>query len=591
MKSNLQQILRFGYIPVLIALALSCSDASSEADLDGERETRLVPPNCESDAYEDEQSCLNDPLSNLDGGIIQDSLKDMNMEMELTEFCSYLAVNESEPPINLCLDTLTFPLLESEDPQAWCGQSGQLAQALRLSQDGQCHDRDGDCWYECDSWSLPSIWQDLDDRRSLITGNEAERTTDDDGTTGIDMDMELNAPVSPETSLSLCINQALNPDQDTESQLSCHHELLSASTTLFPCVKDAIAVVYESNEQLELSLQRITRNSLEEDHRVSIDFMPQSILCSLDDRASWIVLIFGERPLQIYEFDNQVIRTLNYDNTDQNLIDQFSLDAYALKGPYINQQGLQTWSYTLNTPEGSLDLRRRFTFNRLDQGPIFGEEVTDAIITQTSLALSTSTIRELKLRSAYLNSDYSVSLQDEDSNFTYTIFSQYEPFQDLKSSEIFLALIPRSLSGSMLAESQKIFFSLWNDVEELTQESIESSLLDFPLIFDAQVWGFESVILSKVTGNKALLKLRIEQNTTDEMSTESSDPSIGKYVWGVYDILTDRLQIVELVQIAQTLDITVEDTLSLSDPNLHNSWVSWLLKNGENNDLITHELN
>ena len=97
--------------------------------------------------------------------------------------------------------------------------------------------------------------------------------------------------------------------------------------------------------------------------------------------------------------------------------------------------------------------------------------------------------------------------------------------------------------------------------------------------------------MSKITGNKTLLKLRTEQNTTDEMSTGSSGLSTDKYVWGVYDILTDRLQIIETVQIVQALGITVEDTVSLSDPNLHNSWVSWLLKSGENNYLITHELN
>ncbi|MAD60441.1 MAG: hypothetical protein CMH49_02860 [Myxococcales bacterium] len=584
MKSNLQQILRFGYIPVLMTLALSCSDASVEVSL-----PRLVPTNCENDAYEDE-SCSNDPLGNQDQGYMQDS-KDMNMEMELSEFCSYLAVNESEPPINLCLDTLTFPLLESEDPQAWCGQSGQLAQALRLSQDRQCHDRDGDCWYECDSWSLPSIWQDLDDRRSLITGNEAERTPDDPAIISMDMDMEPTAPDPPQESLSSCINQALNPDQDTDSQLSCHYELLNASTTLFPCVKDAIAVVYESNEQLELSLQRITRSTLEEDHRVSIDFMPQSVLCTLGEHESWIVLLFGERPHQVYEFSRQRINNLIYEPNAQDLYEQVTTGSFELQDLQINQDNLQSWSYQLSSMEASIEQNRRFTFKRLDQGLIFGEEVAENIITQQFLSNEDSSVRELDLRLAYLDSDFSVLLKNETSEFEYELFRQFKPFQDLKSSEIFLALIPRNISGNMLAESQKIFFSFWDDVDEFTQESIESSLLDFPLIFDAQVWGFDSVILSKVTGNKALLKLRTEQNTTDETSTESSDPSIGKYVWGVYDILTDRLQIVELMQIAQTLGITVEDTPSLSDPNLHSSWVSWLLKDGENNYLITHELN
>lgn len=581
MKSNVNQIIRLGYTFVLMTLVLSCSDSDFN-DVS-------YATDCEDDIYGENQSCNNVYYS----PNTTDMSPPIDMELDFDPNCNYLATSHTDTLSNRCLDLLTQMMLLSEAPQAWCEQDAQLTQALDLSQTDKCHDRDGDCWYQCDGWNLPSIWQDPDDRRALVGGSELEREQSsemlrEDDEEAVGMTPPPSMTLDP--TLSLCVHQALDPNLTIESQPTCLHQLFNGFSKLFACEEDAIAVVSEIDGQPKLSLQRIQNNKLEEDYIVNLDFTPQSILCKLDDRQSWTVLLFGETPQQVYEFTNQTIAALSYGMTAQRLLDTLSLEALELEKTYINQQGLQTWSYTLNNLDSSLNLERSFTFKRLDQGTVFGEEDPDDILTQQFLLRSGSTVRELNLRSAYLNSDHSVSLKDEDNDLTYDLFSQYAPFQDLKSSEAFLALIPRNLSGNMLIEPQKIFFSLWNDADELTQESIESSLLGFPLVFDAQLWGFEGVTLHKLTSTKALLKLRTKLNISNDEEPDPLDPNTDKYVWGVYDILTDRLQTFEALQLTQALNVPLEANSSLSDPNLHNSWISWSLQFNEYSYLMTYVL-
>lgn len=590
MNSSFRQIINTCYILILSNFFLCCSDAN---DMTSSAES------CDDEYSRYDEPCFREYNEDYAGEEAGSLIEDMELSESLDassapEECNYLASHTSDSGKISCLDLITLPLLDSEDPLVWCEQTEALNLTLEGVQTSGCHDRDGDCWYECDYWQLPSAWQDPDDRRSAITGVVEDRMpqaappTDDSPTvspTVPEMEGSTNTTLS-----TVCVNQALGGALFSDSQLSCRHELFEQPLQIFACEKDAFIGVYRSADQFELVLQRISGQILEEDYRVYIDFVPQSALCTLDANQAWTALLFGEQPYEVYELFGQRIAPVVYEATAQALLDNLSPDFTELKDANVNQQGLQTWSYSLGSAEDPAESSRHFAFMRLDQGLVFGEELTQGVVAQQFLSTNESTIRDLNLRSAYLNSDNSVSLKDEDQDFEYELFSQFKPFQDLKSSELFLALVPKEPADSMNSEVQRLFFSLWGDATQLTQDSIEASLLDFPLVFDALFWGYNGVILSKITGNKALLKLRLRPSSTDEPLMEPSEVETAKYIWGVYDILTDRLQVFELIQLSQALGLPVEEELSSSEPNLHSSWLTWMLKYNDTSYLIAHEL-
>ena len=584
MNNRFRQIINTCYILLLINFFLCCSDANDVTSSE----------DC------DDGPCFREYNGDYAGEEAGSIVKDMELGEPLDDdvapaidTCDYLASHTSNNDKLGCLDLITLPLLDSEDPSVWCAQAETLNLTLEDGQANECHDRDGDCWYECDYWVLPSAWQDPDDRRSAITGMTETRARLTESAPPEDFPMA--SPDVPEMveglapSSTICVNQASDEALFNDSQLSCRHELFEQPLNIFACEKDAFIGVYRAADQFELVLQRISGQMLDEDYRVSIDFVPQSVLCTLDANQAWNALLFGEQPYEVYELIGQRIAPVVYEETAQALLENLNPDFTELKDANVNQQGLQAWSYELSPTEDPTEPIRRFSFMRLDQSLVFGEELTQGIVTQQFLSTNVSTIHDLNLRSAYLNSDHSVSLKDEDQDLEYELFSQFKPFQDLKSSELFLALVPKESTDSMNSEVQRLFFSLWGDAVQLTQDGIEASLLDFPLVFDARLWGYNGVILSKVTGNKALLKLRLRPNDIDEPLMEPSEAEAAKYIWGVYDILTDRLQIFEFIQFSQALGLPMEEE-PRSEPKLHSSWLTWLLTYNDTSYLVAHEL-
>ena len=509
--------------------------------------------------------------------------------------CRYLATANSGQ--QACLDDLDNETRSRfyDDLDAWCNQAEALSQQLSIYEATVCEDRDEDCWYHCDSWTLPTQWQDRDDRRALVLGDESARVNDpnvvfDDEMSAEDFGEEgSEAPVGhtnapPEVSASLCVNQALAED---DTQYACRHQLESSVLKITACEADALAMIIQTGEQFELVLQKIEESSLYESRRVSLDFEPRDLLCTLDNSGGWIILLFGEQTTDMFTYTSNRIESLNESPDISDLLGSVTTDMAALESFTINQQGLQTWSYSVTSPIDTAGNQGLFTFHRLNNGPVSSTTPNNPVIAQQSLCLEGYTVDNLNLRSAYLNDDASVTLSDENTDFEYELFSQFKPFQALHSSELFLALSPQDLGERLDQESQKLIFSLWGDATDLSEANINDSLLPFPLIFDAEVWGYESVTLSQLVGSKALLRLRVK---LEEAQDENIDPNDIKYAWGVYDILTDHLQIFEALQFAQSLGGTEEEFV-FSDPKLHPTWLSWQLQYNGEKYLITQQLN
>jgi hypothetical protein len=137
---------------------------------------------------------------------------------------------------------------------------------------------------------------------------------------------------------------------------------------------------------------------------------------------------------------------------------------------------------------------------------------------------------------------------------TYPLFQAQGPFASITSSANFLGLVP---ANDMIKE---IYFSLWSD--PLPNED-ETSLLGLPLIFDAELWGYEQVELKSIVGAQALLRLKV-----------SNDDN--KYIWAIYHILNDRLtSFADIESTENLLAFGFHPDADWLSPQLHESHILW----------------
>ena len=139
---------------------------------------------------------------------------------------------------------------------------------------------------------------------------------------------------------------------------------------------------------------------------------------------------------------------------------------------------------------------------------------------------------------AYLNEDtHEIEIFDQTAvigqvettlvNEHYSLFSELGPFKQIMSSSLLLGIVPETENSEL---TTSLIFSLWTEPLPHS-EGAASSLLNFPLIFSAQQWGYESVNLHQIIGTHAVVSLR------SNSYQEDSSPSSSKGVWGVYSVL------------------------------------------------------
>ena len=128
MNKRFRQIINTYYILLLINFFLCCSDANDVAS---------------SENYDD-GSCFREYNGDCAGEEAGSIVEDMELGTLLdadsaSESCDYLASHTSDNDKLGCLDSITLPLLDSEDPSVWCAQAETLNLTLEGGQANECH--------------------------------------------------------------------------------------------------------------------------------------------------------------------------------------------------------------------------------------------------------------------------------------------------------------------------------------------------------------------------------------------------------------------------------------------------------------------
>jgi hypothetical protein len=470
--------------------------------------------------------------------------------------CQLTALHQSN--VTACLDMLDYSM-------GTCDLNGDIFYALKTSDietDFSCRDQDGDCSYLCDGWTLPPLLQDPDDRRASIRADQ-------------DMpNMANQGSIYPQGNL-LCTSPV---EEDTESLNICRYDVIFREVSLIKeCENDGILWIEPSEEreggfQVNLGWFDLTSNVTIPPLRVPIDFQPSQIACALDTDFNWNVLLAHSSSNLIYQFDNGNTRfePIVLNETLIPRVEERDLDLLM-----VNESRLFSWSYSNSRNSQLDDLNRPITVWRFSNSRLYYGDLPSQVIDQQMRCLTCNNV-SMRLRSAYLMDDLTVKLSEE--GFEHELFNERGPFKAIDSSDQLLALVPNE------EEVTHLIFSLWSEASSLDPTMMDSTLLDFPLIFDASAWGFQSVTLKAMNGLNVLVTLKESNAEIDE--TESL-----KTTWGVYNALSDRLQLIDKDElISQLSALGIGNNLEWGDPLLHHSWVSWPVQENGILNLITIQL-
>ena len=476
-----------------------------------------------------------------------------------TSECSeqFLAVHDSS--LTTCLNDL--------NTDNWCDLSDDIFYILKLSgveDEFSCTDLDHDCSYHCDRWILPESFQDPDDRRASLNAN-------------------VNRPV-PENALphqQLCIDEGFVENSNGSNGLyTCQNNLNTQEISFVKeCENNGIIWVEPSTDMEGQFKVHLGWLSLEDplslaQPEVVINFEPDDAVCALNDDFSWGVLLVESNTHNIYEFNGDRFELINVNDELTSLTDQLSLSKLT-----VDESKLFSWSYSVSDPSTSAS--RVISVNRFFNSQLTYRDRPPQVISHKVRCLQCDN-RGVKLRSAYLMEDSTVKLIDDDYDFEHELFNQLGPFGAIDSSDQLLALIP---SGDQVTS---LVFSLWSEAENLDAMTVDSSLLNFPLIFDATQWGFSQVELKTMSGMNALVKLTLELGPENNMEMDPTPAN--KSVWGVYNVLGNHLQLLNTVELENRLELDDSAEIQWADPLLHNQWISWHFTNAGIYSLITQQL-
>lgn len=485
---------------------------------------------------------------------------DYDQAMSEMASCQLTALHQSN--VTTCLDILDYSM-------GTCDLNEDIFYALKESDietDFSCRDQDGDCSYLCDGWTLPPLLQDPDDRRASIRADQ-------------DMpNMANQGSIYPQGNL-LCTSSV---EEDTESLNICRYDVIFREVSLIKeCENDGILWIEPSEEreggfQVNLGWFDLTSNLTSPPLRIPIDFQPSQIACALDADFNWNVLLAHSDLNIIYQFDNSDTRfepiVLN-----EALIPR--LEERALNLLTVNESRLFSWSYSPPLNSQLDDLNRPSTVWRFSNSRLYYGDLPSQVIDQQMGCLTCNNV-SMRLRSAYLMDDLTVKLSEE--GFEHELFNERGPFKAIDSSDQLLALVPNE------EEVSHLIFSLWSEASSLDPTMIDSTLLDFPLIFDASVWGFQSVTLKAMNGLNVLVTLK---QIEEEPNAEIDETESLKTTWGVYNVLSDHLQLIDKNElISQLSTLGIGNDLEWGDPLLHHSWVSWPVQENGILNLITIQL-
>ena len=495
------------------------------------------------------------PDFGLDMDLDMDDLVPVDSDQEAPLVCDTVVATYNQAPeeIIACRDSLSEGELGmlSENNQPICGLEDDLTETLKQaligSQEGSeappeviCTDHDQDCYYNCEGWTLSEHLQDRDDRRSSI-GNQEEGVERDPSIRFIDNGCITN---NEESDVNICV------------------KTLDRQRT-FPCHNDGIVFVTpDSNhpERYTVHMQAIDFNQgVDENSAVeaALDISPNELICHYDGVRSTILLNSTDPSAQdqLFSLESSIngsrfsAFSITVD-TDPTLV--FSRP----QNLQLDQSGLAWWEMSMPEDLVSIDDIERTWIGKLKD---FNLQTTDLPAGTEYYRFSYEQNNEeaSRERGAYLNSEGELRLIDRETE--YPLFDTEGPFQKMMSSDLLLGLEPAS-SDFRPQSPDQLIFSLWT--RSIDRSSDE--LLAIPFVFDAQLFGYQTVKLLAINGMNVLV----------ELTTAAEE----KKVWGVYNATTDHLQTFQHVRSPEILErLGIASDAEWAVPSLHENGVSWLV--------------
>ena len=471
--------------------------------------------------------------------------------------CSEVAIHHQG--IEVCLDDLTATAYDSD----WCSMNTVIEEYLNAENASitQCIDFDQDCYYQCDGWILPAIWEDPDDQRFFITGLERASLFDDQPPRPDEMDVCVDGGGVRQGCCHL-------PDPDDGATL-CHLSLLGEEAgeieRLAECqgggmmwvnrVLDGTRHLFFMGLALRsLNLQTAQSITLSEPHPIS------SLACVYqegDFKAIYALETEQGAELRYFTRDlrGSYVTSSLYQEGERPPLDDGAL--WEVRRLTVDEQGLFYWELFSRNSAGeercfedfSLDYLRSSGFVEMDN-------------CRRSRILSCSDCSRddsIVLKAATLDFNGTLSLQEN-----REAIGEDQQTVELQGS---LGLFSEMLHSSRLIALNEVRFDaplatpigatllLWN-----------TDTLSQPFVLEPRRWGYQSLTVLSVTGHQVLIQL------TDPLNTP-----LQQIEWGIFDLYSDRLHIVDLEHFSDYLPPMT--TPMVKRPTQSGAWLFWEVRN------------
>ena len=457
-----------------------------------------------------------------------------------------------------------------------CGVEDELSRSLSeaTGEEVICTDQDGDCFYACSGgWVLNNVFHDPDDQRSFIPGRDVEDPIVAPSQSSEEVlacqsfaeegigEYGYCCPVSAESGAATACLRELNRDaeEEIEALQTCHH----GGVTWVGGRESGMRTLYfgtlasQDNVQApsDLSAPSISMILSSEVDRVT------HLVCQLEDGKVRGMFADATGGLYLFGQDRRGAYIAEPFYTSDVLIDgvpigELDMDIQQLK---LDGHGLFYWQISV-VNDGEEKRYEDYSY-----GDFFASRRLQAIEgtpLDRTMVCSGCTSDDLagELISATLDQNGEVYLEvtswSDGSSQSLDLNVEGE-VAELFSSQEMLGMTSSLQGGVGLRE--RVYFNFWRSRE----------LRDQLLTFEASLWGFEGVEVISLIGSQGLLKLYIDPQTS---------------VLGLYDVLSDRLKMVDVAQLTAGVMDEV-NVAELKDPVLRGDRLIWLLEGWDNNPL------
>lgn len=460
--------------------------------------------------------------------------------------CSHLA--SSDENVEICFDDLFFEFIST----GWCDQAGRVEDELRGL--ASCSDRDLDCFYQCDGWSLPSWLQDPDDQRPFIVGNLEARVDDEEVQTDAHY---LPSCASDEELASPCCVLS-NEGMSIEAPLLCRHVFEEESDPnraeetielLQGCAGGGMMWV-TLNAEGQRSLVFASLNELEHGESPNIQKVPLSSISPITALACH----FGESVTALLSSGESSLSFLAI-NLRGNLVVDPLYDTPILDGqPWdikqiqVDEEGLYRW--TLGVGEGpEARCFEDYAFKYLRSNSLSELERCD--LQRAQACLRCNSTDPLILREATLSSEGFLSLWFGSEASQMTLIHPYGLFSKLFSSAGLLGLEEIQATPPYL-QIERVSLLIWNE-----------ALSQLPIQVEPTRWGFDRIKLLSLDHGLALIRLEQSLSTGEVVQR-----------YGVYEPLSDRLTFIPELD-ALDHRFSAFNSMKQRDPILSGDWLVW----------------